>query len=113
MADPVIVPVKSAWLSRVNQIAIGVFGLALPIGALAPILPPPYQAYALAAVSVLGAFGIWYYRTFQTASVTPTTAASAASATPTITQIMRNANVSADSQADVLNEIELNALKPK
>lgn len=113
MADQtsVVVPVRSAWKSRINQIAIGVFGLALPIGALSPFLPDPYKGEALAAVSILGAFSVWYYKTFATASVTPSAVASATTPTPNLTDAMRSAGIPEVDQTAVLNEVSLAAAK--
>lgn len=107
MADQtsVVVPVRSAWKSRINQIAIGVFGLALPIGALSPFLPDPYKGEALAAVSILGAFSVWYYKTFATASVTPSAVANSTTPTPNLTDAMRNVGIPETAQTDVLNEL--------
>lgn len=107
----VVVPVRSAWASRINQIAVAVFGLAVPIGALAPILPDKWKPYAVAAASFIGGVGIVYYRTFGTASVTPSSVANPALSTPTIGQIMERANVPLDAKADILNQIELDAIK--
>jgi len=107
----VVVPVRSAWASRINQIAVAVFGLAVPIGALAPILPDKWKPYVVAATSFLGGVGVVYYRTFGTASITPQSVANPSTSTPTIGQIMQRANVSQDAKADILNQIELDAIK--
>lgn len=109
MADPVIVPVKSAWSSRVNQIAIAVFGLAVPLGTLTPFLPEPWKGYSLTVVSLLGAFGIWYYRTFQTGSVTPQSVSQASSAV----SAMAAAGVSEHLQTETLNALQSAKIKEK
>lgn len=113
MADQtsVVVPVRSAWYSRINQIAVGLFGLVVPIGALTPFLPEPYKGYALTAVSVLGAFSIYYYRTFGTASVTPQALSSASTPTPNLTAAMNSAGISDDAQVDVQNALSLASAK--
>lgn len=115
MADQtsVVVPVRSAWLSRINQIAVGLFGLVLPIGAMTPFLPEPYKGYALTAVSVLGAFSIWYYKTFQTASVTPSAVANATTPTPNLTAAMSSAGIAETDQTAVLNAVSLAAATKK
>lgn len=100
---PVVVSVRPAWKSRINQIAVAVFGLAVPIGSLTPFLPQPYKGYSIAAVSILGAFGLWYYRTFQTSSVTPSSVASITTRTPALSDVMRAAGSSETSISDALN----------
>lgn len=110
---PVVVPVRSAWSSRINQIAVAVFGLAVPLGTLTPFLPEPWKSRALAAVSILGALGIWYYRTFATASVTPSAAASDSTPTPTLTQVMRAGGSSEEKITDALNAAQLSSTSQK
>src|SRR6185312_14750515 len=99
----VVVPVVAAWKSRINQIAVAVFGLAVPIGSLTPFLPQPYKGYEVAAVSILGAFSLWYYRTFQTSSVTPSSVPTSTQTYNTIVTAARNAGLSEEKITDLLN----------
>lgn len=105
MTNPVVVPIRSAWSSRINQIAVGLFGLAVPITALTPILPDKYKPVAIAAASFLGAVSIWYYKTFGTASVTASSVAQNASAN-SLETVLRTAGVSETQITDSLNANE-------
>lgn len=106
MAEPtqhVAVPVVAAWKSRINQIAVAVFGLAVPIGALTPFLPEPWKSRSLAAVSILGALAVYWYRTFQTASVTPSSVPTLAPTVTTLAAVAKNAGLSEEQQTELLN----------
>lgn len=66
----VIVNVKSAWASKINWIAGATAALAT-LNDLLPIVPPAYQHYVTAAIAIIGGVLLIYTKTFQSASITP------------------------------------------
>jgi hypothetical protein len=81
MTDPttpapsaITVPVKSAMLSKVNWIA-GLGAVAASLSELTPFVPPAYQHYVTVAIIVLTGVVTIYTKTFQTTSITPSSAA--------------------------------------
>lgn len=100
--SPVIVATKSAWKSKVNWIA-ALTGLGVVITQLMPFIPAEYQGKATAAVALIGAIGVWYAKTFQTDTVTPSSVTTALSAV----DAMRSAGVGENQITDALNASQL------
>lgn len=98
----VVVPVKSAWSSRINWIA-AITGAGSLITAFLPFIPQEYQGKAVAAVALLGAVGVWYQRTFQTTSVTPSSVPTPTPNFTTVVTAARNAGLSEEKITDLLN----------
>lgn len=73
MTDTVEVPVKSAWLSKINWTQA--VGAAASIAVLASggtiNIPPEQQALLVGAIQGIVAFATWICRTFYNRSVTP------------------------------------------
>lgn len=74
----VVVPVKSAWSSKINWIA-SVSALLVSanelLNQLAPFAPPQYAHDITIAIAVVGAISTVIAKTFYTTSVTPSAAA--------------------------------------
>ena len=69
-----VVPVKSAWASKINITAIVSALLALAVGVGLEI-PEPVKVQILTITGVVGPIIVGILRTWFTASVTPTVAA--------------------------------------
>jgi hypothetical protein len=70
----VAIPVASAWESKINwtqAVGLAISGLTMFTGA----LPPQYAVLGGLAVQTLQGLATWYFRTYQTATITPSSAA--------------------------------------
>lgn len=71
--DPILVDVKSAWLSKINMAqAVGLIASLLAVKGID--LPPETQAQIVVGVQALVSVATWVARTWFTTSVTPSVA---------------------------------------
>lgn len=73
MLNAATVAVKSAWYSKVNWIAAAT-GLSAAIAEFTPLFPDPLAGKISATCAFVGAIAIWYTKTFQTTTITPSSA---------------------------------------
>ena len=74
MADEVVVPVKSAWFSKINWTQAIAF-LAMLVSYFGINVDPATQAAILAAITAISTIVTWIMKTFFTKSITPSSAA--------------------------------------
>jgi len=74
--NQVTVPVASAWTSKINWTQF--IGTAINVAtwvSTSGILPPQYQAPLAIGIQTATSLATWYFKTFQTTTVTPSSAA--------------------------------------
>lgn len=72
----VVVPVASAWLSKINWTqAIGTGVNVLTWLSTSGVIPPQYQVPVAIGIQAVTSLTTWYLKTFSTTTVTPSSAA--------------------------------------
>jgi len=74
--NSVTVPVQSAWASKINWTQL--IGTAINVAtwvSTSGIVPPQYQAPLAIGIQTVTSLTTWYFKTFATTTVTPSSAA--------------------------------------